>query len=95
MLFNSCFISHALAVMLHCLYFVVMIFYSSVVANNALALMCCSSCFFIYALSNLQDYLREEKREVNHHGRVRTIGEEGEDIEEDSEERFLDEVGNF
>ena len=26
---------------------------------------------------------------MNHHGRVRTIGEEGEDIVEDSEERFL------
>ena len=52
-------------------------------------------CFSTHTLSNLQDYLREEKREVNHHGRVRTIGEEGEDIVEDSEERFFDEVGNF
>ena len=29
-----------------------------------------------------QDYLREEKREVNHHGRIRTIGEDGEDLGE-------------
>ena len=28
------------------------------------------------------DYLREEKREVNHHGRVRKIGEEDENDEE-------------
>ena len=27
-----------------------------------------------------KDYLREEKREVNHHGRIRTIGEGGEDL---------------
>ena len=50
--------------------------------------MLCCSCFFTNALSNPQDYLREEKREVNHHGRVRTIGDEGEDIEENSEESF-------
>ena len=39
--------------------------------------------------------MREEKREVNHHGRVRTIGEEGEDIEENAEERFWDKIMNY
>ena len=29
-----------------------------------------------------KDYLREEEREVNHHGRVRKIGEEDENDEE-------------
>ena len=30
----------------------------------------------------MKDYLREEEREVNHHGRVRKIGEEDENDEE-------------
>ena len=32
---------------------------------------------------------------MNHHGRVRTIGEEGEDIEENAEERFWDKIMNY
>ena len=31
----------------------------------------------------LKDYLRGEEREVNHHGRVRKVGEEGEDTDKD------------
>ena len=34
----------------------------------------------------LKDYLRDEKREVNHHGRVRTLGGDDEDNEENDEE---------
>ena len=30
-----------------------------------------------------QDYLRDEEREVNHHGRIRKIGDEDGDFEED------------
>ena len=30
----------------------------------------------------MKDYLREEEREVNHHGRVRKIGEEDENDDE-------------
>ena len=33
-----------------------------------------------------QDYLRDEKREVNHHGRVRTLGEDGETDTENTDE---------
>ena len=31
----------------------------------------------------MKDYLRGEEREVNHHGRVRKIGEEGENEDKD------------
>ena len=33
----------------------------------------------------MQDSLREEKRQVNHHGRVRTLGPDGEPEEEEEE----------
>ena len=36
-----------------------------------------------------KDYLREEEREVNHHGRVRKIGEEDENDEENDEENEM------
>ena len=35
-----------------------------------------------YKLCIFEDHLREEEREVNHHGRVRQIGEEDENEEE-------------
>ena len=34
----------------------------------------------------VKDYLRGEEREVNHHGRVRKLGPDGEEIEDDDEE---------
>ena len=34
-------------------------------------------------LFTLKDYLRGEEREVNHHGRVRKVGEDGHDTDED------------
>ena len=37
---------------------------------------------YSYKLFISKDYLREEEREVNHHGRVRKIGEEDENDEE-------------
>ena len=34
----------------------------------------------------MKDYLRGEEREVNHHGRVRKIGADGQEIEDNDEE---------
>ena len=38
-----------------------------------------SANFLAYLISCLKDYLRVDEVEVNHHGRVRKIGEEGEE----------------
>ena len=37
-------------------------------------------------MSPSQDFLRDEKREVNHHGRVRTLDEDGNEVDPDEEE---------
>ena len=37
---------------------------------------------FLFSIIDFKDYLRSEEREVNQHGMVRKIGEEGEDDEE-------------
>ena len=36
-------------------------------------------------MSPSQDFLRDEKREVNHHGRVRTLDEDGNEVDPDEE----------
>ena len=44
------------------------------------------SYLFAFLTVSLQDYLRDEKREVNHHGRVRKLDADGNEVDEDDEE---------
>ena len=37
----------------------------------------------------MQDYLRDENREVNHHGRVRTLGDDDDEEEADIADQVL------
>lgn len=43
----------------------------------------------MYMLYSAKDFLRDENREVNHHGRVRTLDADGNDVEE-VEEKVVD-----
>ena len=40
----------------------------------------------ILLATSVQDYLRDEKREVNHHGRVRKLDADGNEVEDDGDE---------
>ena len=40
----------------------------------------------ILKATSVQDYLRDEKREVNHHGRVRKLDADGNEVEDDGDE---------
>ena len=40
----------------------------------------------ILLAASVQDYLRDEKREVNHHGRVRKLDADGNEVEDDGDE---------
>ena len=44
------------------------------------------SASFAFLNVSFQDYLRDEKREVNHHGRVRKLDADGNEVDEDYEE---------